>query len=167
MPRGMAKWMLWRSSSTANSARSNPRLDLYSLWKEQLTIYIAMFLLGNTQMSERFMPKKPVMRPLAGDFQYRENVNAVTEHDFNKWWQAEIVPLFENAVEVWLDSETATKWSEYHKSDYKKGMLINIQPIKEQTAEDLLREFLAARGHHGSYLDDLYLKVRNFLEKKK
>lgn len=130
-------------------------------------------------MSERFMPKKPVMRPLAGDFQYRENVNAVTEHDFNKWWQAEIVPLFENAVEVYgLNCNGWSSFSQYHNEPQTntpeqqgkthRALLINIQPIKEETAEDMLREIVESSTKRLGMVDvEKIDKAKAWLEGRK
>lgn len=102
----------------------------------------------------KFMPPKPT--------------NADT---FHTWFDREIKSLFENAVEVY--SQDGSDWIENVPTNWAthKALLINIQPIKEDTAEDLLREIVNTQ-QVGTEIDwatwrNVIDKARKYLEKKK
>jgi hypothetical protein len=125
------------------------------------------------------------------------------QEQFDQYFDREIKPLFENAVEVYESNYTKSgMWTPDVPLENRvsKALLINIQPIQpesvkpktieeigrelikmidehcnkprtvkiveQESAEDILREFVAARNRHGLYLDDIYLKALKFLERK-
>lgn len=133
-------------------------------------------------MSKRFMPKKPEMPEWFKHGHDDPKSLAINIVEFDQWYDKEIRPLFENAVEVYR-SRFSGGWSQnperIKEGDTHKALIINIQPIKEETAEDLLREFVAQReiierityvpedrDQRGCTLE-LMSKAKAFLEKKK
>lgn len=99
-------------------------------------------------------------------------------------WHAKV---FEGAIEVY-DNGVITGHEELferfqrtpHPCSTKTGLLINIQPIKEETAEDILKEIVATLqinlgyqvGMSGEpkskiYECDLLAKAKAYLERKK
>lgn len=89
----------------------------------------------------KFMPPKPEFYAytLEGGFQR----SMLFETEFHSWFAKEIAPLFQNAVEVW--ETPGDYWSEAPSAvpvnfERHKALLLNIQPIKEESADDILRE---------------------------
>lgn len=101
---------------------------------------------------------------------------------FNEYYEEEIRPLFENAVQVTGCKDDMDIWH-YAKGifrddhDTHKALLIKIEPLEEETAEDLLRQIIEARGENINnakiaggkltYRGDLFEKAKAFLERKK
>ncbi len=71
--------------------------------------------------------------------------------EFDMWYDREIVPLFENAVKVFCnkkyggacsDQEWGAAETLYTPDATHTALIINIKPIKEETAEDHLRRLI-------------------------
>lgn len=89
----------------------------------------------------KFLPPKP-------EFTSNKRSDGTTEYpwifrwEFDVWYDREVVPLFENAVEVQGTKTSNMGWS---MSEGNNGnpthtaLLINITSIKTETAEDLLK----------------------------
>lgn len=118
------------------------------------------------------IPKLPVkpsfsMRQM-GDYPTFNDI-AINFHD---WYDNCLVPwhkqVFEVAIEVTGHKGTTSKrWifgdNVHAEFDTHKALLINITSIKEETAEDILRELISeCRFPTGALL-----KAKEFLEKKK
>ena len=131
-------------------------------------------------MSDKWMPPKPHFYTRLISNQYRHPLPelVVTEQDFSYWYDREIAPLFENAVEVYghkdrydsgwhygLDRKYA---SELQLASTHKALLIKIEPLKEVSADDLLREAVGAWYGDGPGINQQMIdKFRAYLEKKK
>ena len=86
----------------------------------------------------KFMPKKPDWT----QYNDRNDNYYLTKSEFNDWWEREIKPIFENAIEVYGDTETLT-WDEETSPIYdKRALLIKVESIKEQTSEDLVKKLI-------------------------
>lgn len=95
--------------------------------------------------------------------------------EYDRWWNAEIVPLFKNAMQVYstkvLKDKPITTWFTEKQIDNIHGidwsthtaLLINIKP-KEQTAEDLLRELLSDYENGGRSFVDFEKAFRQMVE---
>lgn len=101
----------------------------------------------------KWMPLKPKFRSMCEAHRYKslgfqpdDWSDGLTKSDFNEWYDREIKPLFENAVEVTgaLDGNNITQpFGQVRGShDIHNALLIKIEPIKKETAEDLLREYV-------------------------
>lgn len=86
-------------------------------------------------MTKKIIPKKPIFN------HDNKGITYLTQSEFDSWWNKEIVPLFDNTIEV----------TGHHNTDYNtfhmfadvshlipqkirpshKALLINIQPIKK------------------------------------
>jgi hypothetical protein len=112
----------------------------------------------------KFMPPKP-------DWLHY-GCTAFTREAFDHWYAKEIAPLFENASEVYTTCvlgfwTTSATLSNDHRFNHK-ALLINIQPIKEDTAEDILKEVVEwwksyPDDDHAEYVN----KARKYLGRKK
>ena len=86
-----------------------------------------------------------------------DNEYLFTVDAFDHWFDKVIKPhnkLIESAVSVYArvpSGEQPCVWVESHKRDdipdTHRAYLINIQPIKKETAEDVLRELTAFHAH--------------------
>lgn len=88
---------------------------------------------------------KPIERPDRNfsDRQY----DAECARQFDAWFQEYVKPLnkaIREGVEVFADNNTNRWYPETDSScsDTHKALLINIQPIRKETAEDVLRDIL-------------------------
>lgn len=96
----------------------------------------------------KWMPPKPHSR-----FWGPEN-NWLHRDMFDKWYATEIKPLFENAVEV-ISFGEQNSWQKFsfmpdyavYASDGVTGLVVKIEPIKEETAEDILQQLIYAKDH--------------------
>lgn len=96
----------------------------------------------------KFMPKKPVF---INNNMLINGVPCISKDVFDAWFDKEIAPLFQNAVEVYAPDDL-NGWMRSCPSAYThKAILINIQPIKQDTPESLLRELI---WRHESQLND-------------
>lgn len=97
---------------------------------------------------------------------------------FEEWYDKEIKPLFENAIDVVKDSysRTGDSWYERGKEALVSGttydhryLLIKIEPIREETAESILRAFINETRHIVSnpIIISLHQRAKQFLEKTK
>lgn len=122
----------------------------------------------------KFMPPKP-------DFAYYGLKESLSEDSFNKWYDKEIKPLFENAVKVtgfinhdrYRDRYRYHFAGEWHYNDEPthKAILINIKPIeKEDTAENILRELFDTVGRGSFEMAEAHqrawVKAQKYLENK-
>lgn len=115
------------------------------------------------------IPPKLDLHKLPGEMQF---TLSSAQHVIDTWYDKHIVPMFENAKIVY-SSSIEDVWFESHKVDifsFKlKGLVINIQPIKEETAEDILREFIeeCSKTPIGSYIPsaNILFKARKLLDK--
>lgn len=93
----------------------------------------------------------------------------ICQRSFDAWYDTHIRPLFENAVEIYLSTNglvDGVDWSTDYSDKYThKALIINIEPIKEETAEDLLRELVNAIAKRDS--TDAYCEAKAFLERNK
>lgn len=117
-------------------------------------------------MSTKHLPPKP-------DFGYvtpemRLLKDCIHKDQFDRWYSTHIEPLFENAVEV--RSRTQKWWFIAEKDDdLYTALLINIKPIKEDTTEEFLREFvdiIEDRNLSIIEIDELVRRARKLLEDK-
>lgn len=87
----------------------------------------------------------------------------------DEWWDKEIVPLFENAEEVFGAPGRWYSLPDIYK-DTHKALVVKITPIKEPTAEDLLRQIVNwVSGGIGCKItadSDVITKAKALLEKK-
>lgn len=145
----------------------------------------------------KWKPPKPNFH----DYNTRTDTYSITKSDFNEWYDKEVKPLFENAVEMWGYSPFPYK--DHPSGNYMepmnwrspeiakkrvddgdemflgnhKALLIKIEPIKQETAESLLREI--ANFHDQSGIIEyksasppivsasLVSRIKRFLDKKK
>lgn len=78
--------------------------------------------------------------------------NSMTKKAFDSWYDKEIRPLFENAEKVvgYIPAGAPKLGDAYcfgsfgGSSETHQALLIKIEPIKEESAEDLLRQLLDA-----------------------
>lgn len=131
----------------------------------------------------KWMPKKPRYTFFKTIPQgCNDNLQIVTAGEFEQWWNSEIAPLFENAVEVY-GSEDRKGYSQFawlqerHELDKHKALLVNIRPIVQDSAEDILRELVGGmnkttlityKGDHPpmNAFNVWFDKAKAFLEKK-
>lgn len=110
----------------------------------------------------RWMPPKPefdlmfeysAMGKLATQTCYEPlgeqvKVNVLSEKKFNDWYDREIKPLFEDAETVYPLYQN--QWTTIRETLHtQKALLIKIEPIKEETAEDILRDLIEQIGQAG------------------
>lgn len=67
--------------------------------------------------------------------------------DADEWFDTHVEPInkmLDEAVEVYgMKAHGGNIWAtKQHEDDSKKALLINIQPIKQETAEDVLRDWM-------------------------
>lgn len=117
----------------------------------------------------KWMPPKPEHYPWMG----------FTVSEFDVWYDKEIKPLFENAIEMVRETHksscTGENWYARDKVALGRGaydhkaLLIKIEPIKEDTAESLLKEIVEFNFKKQSIhvLESIHEMVKQFLEKKK
>lgn len=134
------------------------------------------------------LPEKAGCRPLVADTHHQFAAGyEMAQKSYNNWyakleaWHAEV---FKDAVEVYGGSFKSTYWTFCSDKEHQKtthtALLINIQPIKEDTAEDILREIISRlevtfHGEGGVYGGprsklyeiDIFAKAKAFLEKKR
>ncbi len=80
----------------------------------------------------------------------------ITEKDFDRWFNEHVEPInrmLSEGIEVWSDDWGDFKgehmWSDKEDScvalnmNTHKALLINIQPLKKETAEDVLRDLVS------------------------
>jgi len=96
----------------------------------------------------KFMPPKP-------DWMIRPQMDPDTmDHmaqQFERWYDREIKPLFDNAEEAELENN-------------QKALLIKIEPL---TAEDILRQWIKEEDLPGSKMPSpAFFKAKAFLDKK-
>lgn len=114
------------------------------------------------------MIKKPVF---INNNMLINGVPCISKDVFDAWYDKEIVSLFENAVTVYSHKET-TLWNQDCRSciDTIKGIVINIQSIKQETAEDILRDLGNwADGPvtaDAKTMNSIIYRAKVFLEKK-
>lgn len=132
-------------------------------------------------MSDKWMPPQPIGWGLKTHHLW------LHKEEFDVWFDKEIRPLFENAVEVYgtiggkpfyrhqfgdlhsMYPEGTFCHTECLNDSTHKALLIKIEPIKkEESAEDLIAQ-LCAPLERLSYQDhsDLLSRVRAFLARKK
>lgn len=131
----------------------------------------------------KFLPPRP--KAIYIDGQTRGDM-ALQQQNLNEWYDKEIAPLFENAVEVYGEFDATNEvWSDFSglrplKANEgvatHKALLVNIEPLKkEETAEDVLREMVDAfktttiipyQGEVPKFNKALD-RARKYLEKKK
>lgn len=102
-----------------------------------------------------------------------------SEEWLETWWQKFMIPwhkkVFEGAIKVYTKSprlELGTRlWEGQGTFDTHKALCIQIQPIKEETAEDILGQIIYCMEKGFEYRvehsDKLIQKAKEFLEKKK
>lgn len=122
---------------------------------------------------------KEIKKPRVFIYENDDNISIV---EFNKWYDSEVQPLIsmlEGAVEVYGDSDSNHWYTTdcFYKGDTAKhypmkGYVINTRPIKKETAEDVLRDFLRHEREsiekygdycEGSYLPDLIERAKRAL----
>jgi hypothetical protein len=114
---------------------------------------------------DKFYPPRLTLRAL---------VSHSAQEQVDMWLDNEIYPLFDKAVEVHLHTGAYNKYyisESAHPNATHTGLLINIQPIKEDTAESILRELFdhldkkpfAPFDEHWHALDD---RARRFFKRK-
>lgn len=115
----------------------------------------------------KFLPPKPYFASFNGPDLL------IPKHEFEKWWDKEIVPLFENAVTAvgMFDHENKLfDFSDSFQDATHTASLVNIKPIKHETAEDLLRQIVNwVSGGIGCKItadSDVITKAKALLEKK-
>ena len=73
-----------------------------------------------------------------------DDVKHIPIHHFRDWFDRAVEPinrLLREGVEVREGKGCTQVWTEYDCNDtFKTGLLINVQEIKKESAEDLLRE---------------------------
>jgi hypothetical protein len=111
----------------------------------------------------KFMPPKPAF----GNY---ENGIFIPVERFNDWYAKEITPLFENAVEVYGDGRIEQGLWSMQKGDCAinqthRALLINIKPIKEETAEDIVKELANCDWTNKSSMN-IVEKAKAYREKK-
>lgn len=84
--------------------------------------------------------------------------------EFDEWYATEIAPLFENAVWVYGQKTEEREMCGFDErpfdNDTHKALLIKIEPIKEESAEDILKEFISVFG-------ELKQRAKVYLERNK
>lgn len=99
-----------------------------------------------------------------------QSYKVISEIEFNEWYNKEIAPLFENAEEV-FSNQTWQGWYPLGGPDDTptiKALLIKIEPIKEDTAEDFLRDFIKDHEKiYGPTSGGIIDKAKAYLERKK
>lgn len=101
-----------------------------------------------------------------------EGVNAA----FKIWFKHHVEPInkvLAEGVEVYGKSGLLGSWAKDFEGNHK-ALLIKIEPIKEDTAEDILRDYVklcndADSNPHVSYregFDNLFLRSKKLLEGK-
>lgn len=132
-------------------------------------------LSGNGHLNMN-LPKKPHFQEAT---YFKPDVEVCSRGEFEKFYES----LFKDAVEVecyllkesnltdehgpgWTAAEPRTRIIKPESTH--KALLINVRPIKEETAEDLLRELadLVIPQHCSNEVLAAYNKARKFLEKK-
>ncbi len=90
----------------------------------------------------KFLPPKPLVP---------YGMGYLTKERFDLWYAKEIAPLFENAVEVECSRTIGNHLGSWYASENgcapksHKALLIKIQPLKEESAEDILRELVGIK----------------------
>jgi hypothetical protein len=116
----------------------------------------------------KFMPPRLIFKKV-----YREDWTFdVAQRQFDEYFEREIKPLFENAVEVWGDGRVdEALWSSYKNdrtiNQTHSALLINIQPIAPESADEILREIVGWLGQveAGTKTRELVEKARKYLER--
>ena len=94
---------------------------------------------------------------------------------FNHWFKEKVEPVNEmiaNGIEVYNFEEIWHPMRDAYGDDKpsNKALLINIEPIKKETAEDVLRDILRMYLENGSYMNkDLFIfkqRAKAVLEEK-
>ena len=98
------------------------------------------------------------------------------EQQYNLHFDTHLKPIFENAVEVFGEKEHGifsihrlnkeNPYSSFYNTH--KALLINIEPIKEESAEDILREMISELDGPTTMirLNELIKKAKAYLQKK-
>lgn len=133
-------------------------------------------------MSNKFMPSKPKFDRLWGIHTSPGWSSGITEDHFDEWYDKDIKPLFDTAIEVKasvdLDDVAGAHWYAPDKNVIRKelyshkALLICIEPIKRETAENILRELLyyeEAKSFGMSFVERLEIidRAKSFLNKNK
>lgn len=116
----------------------------------------------------KWMPPKPMLRRI--DHTRGAYGFGIYSEDFNEWYDKEIKPLFENAEDVRLcDSVTRTAHLAEPIDAKHKALLIRIEAIKEESAEDILREILKVSEEidNGKYVCLEKSRIKAYLGRKK
>lgn len=108
---------------------------------------------------------KPIKKPNWGygyfipEYTYKIiDCSVDAQEDFNTWWKNEVEPLNDmlaQGVEVYADSfeDNYPIYFKDRAGSGKKALLINIQEIKKESAEDVLRDFLSVYSDKGGYMN--------------
>jgi hypothetical protein len=119
-------------------------------------------------MSKSYLPPKPDKFVKLSGVSHLFNINQefMRRADFEEWYAQQIEPLFENTVEVYKARGMSfpDDWTTSAPVENRThiALLINIQPIKEPTADDLLKEILGEGGHTPEWNE----KAVAYLERK-
>lgn len=102
---------------------------------------------------------------------FSQNTAFECQRIFDNWFEEHVEPvnkILENSAEVYGSiCGKADRWSMFEKPHKKsphthKALLINIEPIKKDAAEDVLRDLLASEEIFMSV--DLYERAKAVLE---
>jgi len=112
---------------------------------------------------------KKIERPDWDDVLEEDPLSITQEDELNTWFNQFVEPineLLENAVKVYgIPQDNCTFGQDQDNYDTHKALLIDIQPIEKETAEDVLKDFLKHQGNFKNIdLDILATRAKAALE---
>lgn len=129
-------------------------------------------LFNRTEYTMSSIPKLPAKPKLnsrpGGDTEW---LSGTQFDDFYSELEAWHKSVFEGATEVSIQSGVVHGMIYGPKTEtinFAKGLLIRVQPVKEETAEDILKRWVACSQHDGTLISPEEIeKAKTLLERKK